>query len=147
MFLLDSSSLIRLKKATAHPYIKYTHNPVKIYELKLNTGWMDAQDLFDSFPTGFFDSLDGMQVAGKLNYKLNVFLNASDPDDVLFDSQLDKNDFRIIRYGKTDLGKLNNVFTYTPYEKGTPDAQPAYRPGKPLFYPHWETYRPIYAMR
>ena len=117
---VDSSSLIRLKKITAHPYIKYTLNPVKIYELKLNTGWIDAEDLFDSFPQGMFESLEGMQVAGKLNYKLNVFLNAAHPDNVQFDSRLDKNGFRIIRYGKTDLSRLNSVFTYTPYEKGHP---------------------------
>ncbi|HEY2580315.1 MAG TPA: biosynthetic peptidoglycan transglycosylase, partial [Mucilaginibacter sp.] len=117
---LDSSSVIHLKKISAHPYIKYTLNPVKIYELKLNTGWIDAQDLFDSFPDGMFDSLDGMQVAGKLNYKLNIFLNAAHPDDVQFDSRLDKNDFRIIKYGKTDLGRLNREFVYTPYEKGKP---------------------------
>jgi hypothetical protein len=117
---LDSSSVIHLKNISAHPYIKYTLNPVKIYELKLNTGWMDAQDLFDSFPNGLFDSLDGMQVGGKLNYKLNIFLNAAHPDDVQFDSRLDKNDFRIISYGKTNLAKLNSPFVYTPYEKEKP---------------------------
>lgn len=117
---IDSSSLIHLKKITAHPYIKYTLNPVKIYELKVNTGWMDAQDLFDSFPTGMFDSLQGIQVEGKLNYSLNVALNTAHPEDVVFDSRLNKDDFKIIRYGKTDLGKLNNEFTYTPYEKGKP---------------------------
>jgi hypothetical protein len=117
---IDSSSLIHLKKITAHPYIKYTLNPVKIYELKVNTGWLDAQDLFDSFPNGVFDSLQGIQVAGKLNYSLNIALNTGDPDNVVFDSRLNKDDFRIIRYGKTDLGKLNSEFTYTPYEKGKP---------------------------
>ncbi|HEY5327671.1 MAG TPA: transglycosylase domain-containing protein [Mucilaginibacter sp.] len=130
---IDSSSLISLKKITAHPYIKYTLNPVKIYELKLNTGWMDAQDLFDSFPSGFFDSLDGMQVAGKLNYSLNVFLNTAHADDVQFDSRLGKNDFRIIRYGKTDLGKLNSVFTYTPYEKDHPMPSRIVGPQNPDF--------------
>ncbi len=117
---IDSSSLIHLKKITAHPYIKYTLSPVKIYELKVNTGWMEAQDLFDSFPTGMFDSLQGIQVEGKLNYSLNVALNTAHPEDVIFDSRLNKDDFKIIRYGKTDLGKLNNEFTYTPYEKGKP---------------------------
>ncbi|WP_259071713.1 transglycosylase domain-containing protein [Mucilaginibacter sp. X4EP1] len=117
---IDSSSLIHLKKITAHPYIKYTLNPIKIYELKVNTGWMEAQDLFDSFPTGMFDSLQGIQVEGKLNYSLNVALNTAHPEDVVFDSRLNKDDFKIIRYGKTDLGKLNNEFTYTPYEKGKP---------------------------
>jgi hypothetical protein len=132
---LDSSSVIHLKKISAHPYIKYTLNPVKIYELKLYTGWLDAQDLFDSFPDGMFDSLDGMQVAGKLNYKLNIFLNSAHPDDVQFDSRLDKNDFRIIKYGKTDLGKLNREFVYTPYEKGKPMPPRVIGPSNPDFTP------------
>ncbi|MDP9046759.1 MAG: penicillin-binding protein, partial [Bacteroidota bacterium] len=59
---VDSSSVIRLRKITAHPYIKYTLNPVKIYEVKVNTGWLKAQDVFDSFPSGIFESLEGMQV-------------------------------------------------------------------------------------
>ncbi len=132
---IDSSSVIRLKKITAHPYIKYTLNPIKIYELKLNTGWLDAQDLFDSFPSGMFESLDGIQVAGKLNYKLNVFLNAGHPDDVQFDSRLDKDDFRIIRYGKMDLSKLNSAFTYVPYEKNGPMPARVIGPKNPYFTP------------
>jgi hypothetical protein len=117
---LDSSSTIYLKKMTAHPFLKYTLNPVKIYELKLNSGWLNAQDIFDSFPSGLFESLEGMQVAGKLNYKLNFFLNTARPDDLQFDSRLDKDNFRIVKYGKEDLNKLNSVFFYTPYENGKP---------------------------
>jgi hypothetical protein len=117
---LDSSSVIHLKKITAHPYIKYTLKPVKVYTLKLNTGWLNAQDIFDSFPTGIFDALDGIQVAGKLNYSLNFNLDTSKPDDVVFDSRLDKNNFGIVKYGKTDLTRLNSSFVYTPYEKGKP---------------------------
>jgi len=70
---LDSSSVIHLKKMSAHPFIKYTLNPVKIYELKINTGWLNAQDIFDSFPNGMFESLDGIKVAGKLNYGFNFY--------------------------------------------------------------------------
>jgi hypothetical protein len=132
---LDSSSTITLKKVTARPFIKYTLNPVKIYEVKLNTGWVDAQDLFDSFPEGIFDSLTGIQVAGKLNYSLNIDLNAAHPDDVVFDSRLDKQDFRIIRYGKTDLSKLNRTFVYTPYEYGKPMPSRVIGPSNPYFTP------------
>jgi len=132
---IDSSSSIHLKKITAHPYIKYTLNPVKIYEMKLNTGWMDAQDLFDSFPSGIFDSLEGMQVAGKLNYSLNFFLNTADPNNVQFDSKLSKDDFRIIRYGKTDFTRLNSPFVYTPYEKGKPMTPRTIGPNNPYYTP------------
>ena len=132
---VDSSSVIRIKKLTAHPYVKYTLNPVKIYELKVNTGWINAQDIFDALPQGMFDSLDGMQVAGKLNYNLNFFLNTADPDNVAFDSRLNKDGFRIIRYGKIDLSKLNSPFVYTPYEKGKPMPSRMIGPSNPDFTP------------
>ncbi|WP_295794437.1 transglycosylase domain-containing protein [Mucilaginibacter sp.] len=132
---LDSSSTIHLKKITAHPYAKYTLNPVKIYELKVNSGWQNAQDIFDSFPSGMFESLEGIQVTGKLNYKLNVFLNAEKPDDVQFDSRLDKDGFNIVKYGKTDLGKLNKVFTYVPYENGKPMAPRLIGPDNSYYTP------------
>jgi hypothetical protein len=82
-----------------------------------------------------FDSLEGMQVAGKLNYKLNIFLNARHPDDVVFDSRLDKNDFRIISYGKTNLARLNMPFTYIPYENGKPMRARIIGPANPDFTP------------
>jgi len=132
---VDSSSVIHLKKITAHPYIKYTLNPVKIYELKVNTGWLNAQDAFDSFPSGMFESLEGTQVAGKLNYSLNIFLNAAHPDDVQFDSRLDKDNFKIVKYGKTNLERLNGTFVYIPYEKGKPMPSRVIGPKNPDYTP------------
>ncbi|WP_255563248.1 transglycosylase domain-containing protein [Mucilaginibacter sp. 21P] len=133
---LDSSSVIHLRKLTANPYIKYTLNPVKIYEAKIKTGWQNAQDVFDSFPTGMFESLDGIQVTGKLNYNFNLYLDNSHLDDMVFNSSLQKsNDFRIVRYGKADLGKLNNTFVYVPYEKGKPMPPHTIGPSNPEFTP------------
>lgn len=133
---LDSTSVIHLKKLTANPYLKYTLNPVKIYEVKVNTGWVNAQDVFDSFPTGMFESLDGIQATGKLNYSLNMFLNWAHIDDMVFDSRLQKDkDFRILKYGKADLGKLNQTFVYTPYEKGKAMPPHTIGPGASNFTP------------
>src|SRR5476651_1987405 len=132
---LDSSSTIYLKKLTAHPYIKYTLNPVKIYEVKVNTGWINAQDVFDSFPGGTFESLEGIQVAGKLNYKLNFYLDTANPKDVQFDSRLDKDDFKIVKYGKTDFSRLNTPFVYAPYEKGKPMPPRDISPANPYYTP------------
>ncbi|MBB3970088.1 transglycosylase domain-containing protein [Mucilaginibacter phyllosphaerae] len=133
---LDSSSVIHLKKLTAKPYVKYTLNPVKIYEVKINTGWIKAQDLFESFPTGMFESLEGLQATGKLNYSLNMLLNMAHLDDMVFNSSLQKDkDFRIIKYGKADLGKLNNTFVYVPYERGKPMPPHTIGPGAVNFTP------------
>lgn len=133
---LDSSSVIHLKKLSAHPFIKYTLNPTKIYELKVFTGWQNAQDLFDSFPNGMFESLSGIKVAGKLNYSANFFLNKSQPDSLQVDSRMDKSaDFKIIAYGKTDLSKLNRPFLYTPYEKDKPMPSHMIGPSNPDYTP------------
>ncbi|MBE9584940.1 transglycosylase domain-containing protein [Mucilaginibacter sp. JRF] len=132
---LDSTSTIYFKKITAHPFIKYTLNPVKIYELKVNTGWLNAQDVFDSFPVGMFESLDGMKVSGKLNYALNFYMNKNQVDSLKFDSRLDKDDFKIIKFGKADLTKLNKPFTYVPYERGKPMGPHLISPENPEFTP------------
>ena len=132
---LDSSSTIRLKKITAHPFIKYTLGTNKIYTLKLNTGWLNAQDIFDSFPRGIFDALDGIQVAGKLNYAFNFNLDTANPDSVQFDSRLDRDNFKIVKYGKTDLTKINSDFVYTPYEKGQPMPPREISPSNPYYTP------------
>lgn len=116
---LDSSSIIHLKKLTANPYIKYTLSPKKLYDLKLSTGWQNAQDIFDSFPTGTFESFEGIKVKGKLAYNLNFSLDNDNPDGVVFESSLSKDaDFKILSYGKVDLSKLNRPFVYTPYVRG-----------------------------
>jgi len=132
---VDSSSVIHLKKITANPFIKYTLKPTKIYALKINSGWLNAQDIFDSFPQGTFESLEGIKVAGKLNYKLNFYLDASNPKNVQFDSRLDKDGFRVVKYGKTDFSRLNRPFVYTPYEMEKPMPSRTIGPANPNYTP------------
>ncbi|WP_295767576.1 transglycosylase domain-containing protein [uncultured Mucilaginibacter sp.] len=117
---LDSSSVIHVKKLDIHPYIKYQIRPVKAYTVKIHTDWQDAQNFFDSFPKGLFESLEGIEVAGQLRYNAHLYLNTTDPDNVQFESGLAKKDFRILKFGKVDLGRLNREFVYTPYERGKP---------------------------
>lgn len=132
---LDSSSTIHLRKIVGHPYIKYTLSPVKIYELKMNTGWMNAQDMFDSFPGGMFESLQGIKADGKLNYSLNFYLDTSNPDGVQFNSALHKDGFHITHFGKTDLTKLNHPFVQTPYEPKDPAPPFTVGPSNPDYTP------------
>lgn len=118
---LDSTSVIYLKNIKANPYIKYTTSPTKTYALKLTTEELNAQELFDSFPKGLFESLEGIKVAGKLKYNLDFYLDSKNPDKVVINSSLHKSpDFRIVQWGKTNLQKINGTFVYTPYEYGKP---------------------------
>lgn len=132
---LDSSSTVFLKKATIHPYLKYTLTPNKIYEVKLLAPEQDAQEIFNSFPQGLFESLEGLKVSGKVKYDLNFYLDTSIPDSVKFSSGLTPNGFKIVRWGKTNLQKINDEFVYTPYERGKRMRDIVIGPSNPNFTP------------
>ena len=130
---LDSTSTIFLKDAAIHPFLKYTLSPNKIYEVKLHADEQDAQALLTAFPQGLFESLEGLQVKGKIKYDLNFYLDSSEPDSLKFNSTLTPFGFKIVKWGKTDLQKINNTFVYTPYEYGKPMRDITIGPSNPNF--------------
>jgi hypothetical protein len=130
---LDSTSTVFLKKASVHPYLKYTLSPNKIYEMKINAEEQDAQAIFDSFPLGLFESLEGIKVQGKLKYNLDFYLDSSTPDSVRFNSTLTPFNFKIVQWGKNNLQKINADFVYTPYEYGKPMRNITIGPSNPNF--------------
>lgn len=132
---LDSTSTVFLKDAAIHPYLKYTLSPNKIYEVKLHADEQDAQALLTAFPQGLFESLEGLQVQGKIKYDLNFYLDSSTPDSLKFNSTLTPYGFKIIKWGKIDLQKINNVFVYTPYEHGKPMRDITIGPSNPNYTP------------
>ncbi|WP_316735668.1 transglycosylase domain-containing protein [Pedobacter aquatilis] len=132
---LDSTSTAYLKNASIHPFVKYTLGKDKIYELKLNAEEQEAQAIFDAFPQGLFESLDGLRVQGKVKYNLNFYLDTKIPDSVRFSSTLTPVDFKILQWGKTNLQKINSPFVYTPYEYGKPMRDITIGPSNPNFTP------------
>lgn len=144
---VDSASILRLGTVSARPFIKYTlvntapanrnraKQTDKIYEVQLHTDQLDAQALFNSFPQGLFESLEGMQVTGKLRYDLAFRLDTSLPDSVRFNSGLTPDGFRILKMGHTDFSAINRPFVYTPYEKGRPVRSITVGPQNPDYTP------------
>ncbi len=133
---LDSSSVVSLGKAQINPFVKLTLGRNKIYELKVHAYNQVAQDVFDAFPIGLFESLEGIKVQGKLDYALNFYLDAAKPDRVVFSSSLrGTDDFKILQFGKTDFQKINAPFIYTPYEKGKPVRDITIGPANPNYTP------------
>ena len=132
---IDSSSTLHLGTVSARPFVKYTLTPAKLYELQLHTDLMDAQSLFNSFPQGLFESLEGMQVAGKLKYDLAFQLDTALPDSVKFNSGLTSDGFKVLKMGKTDFAAINHPFVYTPYEKGKPVRDIIVGPENPDYTP------------
>ncbi|MFD2936377.1 transglycosylase domain-containing protein [Spirosoma flavum] len=139
---IDSSSTLHLGEVNAKPFIKYTlpeatssSGKGKVYDVQLHTDPLDAQALFNSFPQGLFESLEGMEVAGKLKYDLAFHLDMALPDSVKFSSGLTQDNFRVIKMGRTDFAAINHPFVYTPYEKGKPVRPIIVGPENPDYTP------------
>lgn len=130
---LSKESTITVKKLEVHPYIRYTTAPEKTYAIALETPEMEAQDLFDAFPKGLFESLEGIRVAGKIQYKLEAFLDTSNPDSVQFHSDMQEKGFKVNAWGDANIPKLNGTFVYTPYEDEKPVRDIVVGPENPNF--------------
>ncbi|GAA4782287.1 biosynthetic peptidoglycan transglycosylase [Olivibacter ginsenosidimutans] len=130
---LDKKTTVRIKKLVAHPFGKITFKPHRTIELGVEIPQIAAQDMFDSFPEGMFDNLEGIRVAGKLQYHLDLYADLDQPDSVRLSAGMDKKDFRINSWGKTNLSKINAPFTYVPYEDGKPMRSILVGPENPNF--------------
>lgn len=132
---LSKESTITVKKLKVHPYIRYTAAPEKTYAFELETPEIEAQDLFDAFPKGLFESLEGVRVSGNIRYKLAAFLDTSNPDSVQFNSEMQQNGFKVNAWGHANVPKLNSTFVYTPYEDEEPVRDIIVGPENPNFIP------------
>ncbi len=139
---VDSSSTLHLGEISARPFIKYTlpdktssTGQGKQFDVQLHTDPLDAQAIFNSFPQGLFESLEGMQVSGKLKYDLAFRFDTALPDSVKFNSSLTQDNFKVIKMGRTDFAAINKPFVYTPYEKGKPVRDIIVGPENPDYTP------------
>ncbi len=117
-FELDSASVAVFNKLSLHPYLYYRPLPTRHIALRLHKERFPSQDLFESLPKGLFLNLEGIKTTGELAYNLDFFVDIDNPDSIIFESDLQRYNFRISKYGNTNLDKMNEDFIYTAYEKG-----------------------------
>jgi hypothetical protein len=131
---LDSSSTVRFNKIIFHPYFKLEESQNKPwfelskssgavprmfnkYNMYLNiaTEKLNAQDFINSLPTGLFDDVKGMQTEGSFTYRLDFAYFNDDPNKLIFNSTLDKDNFKILNYQikklKIQIQKKNLSFS------------------------------------
>ena len=139
---LDSTSLVRFNALTFHPYLKAecigksTDKKEWHFIASVRKPWFPSEELFGSLPKGLFENLEGLGTTGQLAYHFLLDVDFSQLDSLKFESELKEKDFRILHYGKTDLGKMSDEFIYTAYENG----QPVYT--FPVG-PSWENFTPL----
>lgn len=132
---IDSSSRAQLNTIKIHPFAEYKTEKDTLYTLRLEIPKMKAQDFITSLPKGLFTHFEGMQAEGDFDYKLDFQFNKNNPNALVFDSKLQKDGLKIIKYGEADLAKLNTVFTYRAMENGIPQRPIVVGPANPNFTP------------
>ena len=109
---IDSSSTAEFNKIKFHPYLAYETEEDTIYKLKVAIPKMKAQDFIASLPDGLFTHFQGMQAEGNFEYNLDFMFNKNKPNQLVFDSNLKKENLKITKYGEANLNKLNEEFIY-----------------------------------
>ena len=132
---IDSSSTVQLNKIKFRPYVNLNTETDTIYSLKVTIPKMKTQDFIESLPTGLFTHFEGMQTEGEFDYHLDFEFNKNNPNALVFDSKINKKNFKITTYGDADLNKINGPFTYRAIENDTPqravfvgESNPNYTP-------------------
>lgn len=115
---LDSTSRLIFNKMELNPYFRYRAKPGKQFTIMLNKPQFKANDFLESLPKGLFDSLEGIKTSGDLGFHLKFMVDFFRPDDLVLSVGMESRQFRILSYGNTNLGKLNEPFVYAAYEKG-----------------------------
>ncbi|GAB2964730.1 biosynthetic peptidoglycan transglycosylase [Hymenobacter coalescens] len=153
---LDKGSKVRLNKIEAYPQVSIKlRTPAELgrrpdpntlnysprlrgllVALNVESAETPATDFFASLPQGIFEAVQGMQGTGTLKYRLSAALDMQRVDSLKFDSGLTAKDFRITRFGQTDLRLLNTEFPYTAYnDKGDSLKTFMVGPSNPDFVP------------
>ncbi|TYZ06056.1 penicillin-binding protein [Hymenobacter lutimineralis] len=100
------------------------------------SGETKANDFFSALPQGMFSTLEGTQGEGTLTYRLLADLDMNQLDSLKFSSSLTGKNFRLTRFGREDLSKLNTPFEYTAYnDKGDSIKTFQVGPPNPKFVP------------
>jgi hypothetical protein len=109
---VDSSSTAVLNQIKFHPYLSYNNETDKIYTLKVAIPNMKAQHFISSLPEGLFRHFEGMESTGNFDFHLNFVYNKNKPKAIILESNLNKQNLVITKYGEANLSKLNGPFMY-----------------------------------
>ncbi len=112
---VDSSTQLTMNEWHTQLFARFDKDTSRKIQLALHALPFEAQTLFNSLPPGIFPNLNGIRVAGQLEYKMNFAIDVDHPDSISLQSMMPRNGFRIVTYGQTDLSKMNRPFTLPVY--------------------------------
>lgn len=118
LMILDSESRAKLNKIAFQPFLSYNVEKDTIYQMKVEVPKMTAQNFIESLPNGLFTNFEGMQADGTFNFQINFEYNKQRPNDLVFETTMNSDNLKIVKYGEANLSKLNGPFTYRAIENG-----------------------------
>lgn len=113
---LSENITIKVRDFELKPQLKLTIKPEKKIELAIHTGKFVAQHFFDAIPAGLFETLDGVQVKGNIQYDLDFSVVLDRPDAIVFSSSIDDRDLQVVKWGNAHIDSLNYPFEYDAYD-------------------------------
>jgi hypothetical protein len=116
-FELDRQTQVSFNRLSFHPYVRFKTGPERQLTLEIDKTEFKADDFFGSLPAGLFTRLAGIRTSGDLAFRLSFFVDFARPDSLRLESDLEKRDFRIERFGSVDFRAVNEPFLYTIYAK------------------------------
>lgn len=119
-FEIDSCSEVIINKLAFSPYLRYEKYNLPQLKVRIARKEFNADDLWQSLPEGLFSSVRDMKVSGKLTYSLNVDIDWNNLDSLVFDSHLERNNFKVINAGSANLSLMNQPFMHQVYERDEP---------------------------
>lgn len=123
---IDSTSSAKLNSISMTPFVSYqkikdTKN--EVFAMKVKIPKMTAQNFIESLPQGLFTNFEGMQAEGNFSYSLDFHYDKNNPRALVFDSNLQKENLKITKYGEANLSKLNGEFAYRAIINGVRQRQ------------------------
>jgi len=130
---MDRPTRVSFNKLSFHPYLKFNVRPARQLTLEIDKTEFKADDFFSSLPAGLFTELAGIRTSGELAYRLNFSIDFTRPESLRLESDLEKRDFKIERFGRVDFGAVNAPFLHTVFEKDQPPRSFVVGPENPDF--------------
>ena len=132
---IKDGSKLTVKDFVLEPTAKLTLKPEKAIELGIHTGVFKAQDFFDALPEGLFETLQGIQVEGNVEFNLDFGVAFNNPDSIIFNASVDDMDLKVLKWGNANMDSLNVPFWYDAYDDTTVVRRILVGPANPNFVP------------
>lgn len=115
---IDHNSYIQMNELKINLSARFENKDEKNYSFQLKIPTIEAQTFIESLPAGLFSNFEGMKASGSLAYQLDFKYNPSDPKALVFEPKVTTHQLKIQSFGKANLSKINNEFSYQAIEKG-----------------------------